>query len=158
LIRLEDQDRTLWDRAAIEEGEALVRDALRSGRFGPYTLQAAIAAVHAQAPCYADTDWEEILGLYDVLLRLQPSPVVALNRAVALSMVRGPAEALALVDSLLARGELGSYYLAHAARAEFCQQLDRLEEAREAFEQALALTGQGPEQRFLERRLKELTD
>ncbi|MCP1727649.1 RNA polymerase sigma-70 factor (ECF subfamily) [Natronospira proteinivora] len=158
LLRLEEQDRSLWDRKAIEEGDALVHAALRSRRFGPYTVQAAIAAVHAQAPRYEDTDWEEILGLYDILLRIQPTPVVALNRAVALSMVRGPVEALAVVDSLLAQGSLGDYYLAHAARAEFCRQLGRMEEARAAFAQALSLTAQGPEQRFLAQRLEELAE
>lgn len=156
LVRLEDQDRSLWDRELIREGEALVEQALRSGRLGPYTLQAAIGGVHARAARPEDTDWEEVLGLYHILLRLQPSPVVALNRAVALSMVRGPAEALERVDELIDTGDLQAYYLAYAARGDFCERLGQRESARQAFETALALTEQGPERRYLARRLRAL--
>ncbi|MEZ5613320.1 MAG: RNA polymerase sigma factor [Rhodocyclaceae bacterium] len=158
LVLLEDQDRSLWDRAQIAEGCTLVEQALASRRFGPYSLQAAIAAVTAEAPCFAQTDWREIVGLYDVLLRVEPSPVVALNRAVAVAMRDGPSAGLALVDALLAGGELHDYRFAHAARADMCRRLGRNEEAREAYRQALALTRQGPEQRFLARRLAALGD
>jgi RNA polymerase sigma-70 factor (ECF subfamily) len=156
LVLLADQDRSLWNRDQIAEGAALVQRALASGRFGPYTLQAAIAAVHAEAPAAEATDWAEIVGLYDLLLRLEPSPVVELNRAVAVAMRDGPAAALPLVDDLLARGELADYRLAHAARADLCRRLGRRAEARESYERALALTRQEPERRFLERRLAEL--
>lgn len=156
LVRLEDQDRSLWDRELIREGEAQIEQALRGGRLGPYTLQAAIGGVHARAARPEDTDWEEILGLYNILLRLQPSPVVALNRAVALSMVRGPAEALERVDELIETGGLRGYYLVYAARGDFCERLGQREPARQAFETALALTEQGPEQRYLARRLRAL--
>jgi RNA polymerase sigma-70 factor, ECF subfamily len=156
LVLLEHQDRSTWDAALIAEGGALVRRALAVGRPGPYALQAAIAAVHAEAPSAAETDWAEIVGLYDVLLRVAPSPVVALNRAVAVAMHDGPAAGLALVDGILARGELEHYHLAHAARADLCRRLDRPVEARRAYLRALELARQEPERRFLERRLLEL--
>jgi RNA polymerase sigma-70 factor (ECF subfamily) len=157
LILLDDQDRTLWSRAMIDEGRVLVERALSSRRAGPYAIQAAIAAVHAGAGTPADTDWAEIVGLYDVLMRIDPSPIVELNRAVAVAMRDGPAAGLALVDGILARGELGKYRLAHAARAEFCRRLGRAEEARASFERALALTRTEPEKRFLEKRIAELS-
>jgi RNA polymerase sigma-70 factor (ECF subfamily) len=156
LIRLEDQDRARWNRELIAEGIALVEEALGSRRFGPYALQAAIAAVHAEAPTADATDWPQIVGLYDVLLRVEPSPVVELNRAVAVAMRDGPARGLALVDELLARGELDRYHLAHATRAELCRRLRRIPEAIASYEQALALAQQEPERRFLERRKAEL--
>jgi RNA polymerase sigma-70 factor (ECF subfamily) len=156
LVLLADQDRSLWNRDQIAEGAALVERALASGRFGPYTLQAAIAAVHAEAATAEATDWAEIVGLYDLLLRAEPSPVVELNRAVAVAMRDGPATALPLVDALLARGGLADYRLAHAARADLCRRLGQRAEARESYERALALTRQEPERRFLERRLAEL--
>lgn len=156
LILLEDQDRSRWDRARIAEACSLVEQALASRRYGPYCLQAAIAAVTAEAPSFAETDWHEIIGLYDALLRLAPSPVVELNRAVAVAMRDGPADALALVDALLARGELRDYRFAHAARADLCRRLGRKAEAGDAYRRALALSRQGPEQRFLARRLSEL--
>lgn len=156
LVLLDDQDRSLWDRHPIAEGCALVERALRSRAFGPYTLQAAIAAVHAEAPDAAATDWAQIVGLYDVLLRAAPSPVVELNRATALSMRDGPEAGLALVDDLLARGELAGYHLAHAVRADLCRRLGRDAEARAEYERALALARQEPERRFLARRLREL--
>jgi RNA polymerase sigma-70 factor (ECF subfamily) len=156
LVTLEAQDRSLWDRAAIAEGAALVERAVRTRRVGPYTLQAAIAAVHAQARDAAATDWAEIVSLYDLLLRLEPTPIVALNRAVAVAMRDGPQAGLDLVTALLERGELDGYYLAHAARADFCRRLGRSAEARAAYERALALTQLGPEKRFLEKRLREL--
>ena len=153
---LEDQDRSLWNRGQIAEGTALVERALVSRRFGPYTLQAAIAAVHADAATPAGTDWAEIVGLYDALLELGPSPVVELNRAVAVAMRDGPAAGLALIDGILAAGELANYHLAHAARAELLRRLGRRDDARASFERALGLTQQEPERRFLERRLAEL--
>jgi RNA polymerase sigma-70 factor (ECF subfamily) len=156
LILLEDQDRSLWNAEYIAEGSALVEQSLRSRRFGPYTLQAAIAAVHAHAASAAATDWAEIVGIYDVLLHAEPSPVVELNRAVAVAMRDGPAAGLALVDGLLAQGELDGYHLAHSARADLCRRLGRTAEARAAYERAYALTLQEPERRFLERRLREL--
>ena len=137
---------------------ALVQRALASRRFGPYTLQAAIAAVHAEAPAAADTDWGQIVGLYEVLLRVEPSPVVELNRAAAVAMRDGPAAGLALVDAILARGDLAQYYLAHSARADLCRRLGRTDEARASYRRALELTRQEPERRFLERRLRELGD
>ena len=158
LIVLEEQDRTLWDQPLIDEGKALVLRAFAARRIGPYTLQAAIAAVHAEANNAAATDWPQIVGLYDVLLRANPSPVVELNRAVALAMRDGPQAGLALIDALLARGELGDYYLAHAARADLCRRLDQIDAARDAYQQALALTQQQAERRFLGRRLAALTD
>ncbi|MDQ2670994.1 MAG: RNA polymerase sigma factor [Gemmatimonadota bacterium] len=156
LVLLDDQDRARWDRTMIAEGTALVEQALRSRRFGPYTLQAAIAAVHAESPDAASTDWAQIVGLYDVLLRADPSPVVELNRAAAVAMRDGPAAGLALVDALLSRGELGGYHLAHAARADLLRRLDRTDEARAAYGRALELARQGPERQFLERRIAEL--
>lgn len=157
LILLERQDRSRWNRAAIEEGIALVERALSSKRIGPYALQAAIAAVHAEAPGTADTDWAQIVALYDLLMRADPSPVVALNRAVAVAMRDGPAAGLALVDAILARGELTEYHLAHSARADFHRRLGNAAAARASYERALALAKQAPERRFLERRLAELT-
>jgi RNA polymerase sigma-70 factor (ECF subfamily) len=156
IVLLEEQDRTLWNREHIAEGAALVERALSSRHFGPYTLQAAISVVHAEAPNPAATDWAQIVGLYDVLTRFEPSPVVALNRAVAVAMRDGPEAGLSLVDALLARGELTDYRLAHAARADFCRRLGRNTEARSAYQRALKLTRQEPERRFLERRLAEL--
>ncbi|MBI4292641.1 MAG: RNA polymerase sigma factor [Betaproteobacteria bacterium] len=156
LVLLEDQDRSLWNQAQIAEGTALVERALSSRRFGTYSLQAAIAAVHAEAPDAAATDWSQIVGLYDALLRLEPSPVVELNRAVAVAMRDGPEAGLALIDAILGRGELSDYRLAYAARADMCRRLGRRAEARAAYEHALALTRQQPERRFLERRLAEL--
>jgi len=158
LILLEDQDRSRWNRAQIAEGRALVERALASRRFGPYALQAAIAAVHADAPDARSTDWAEIVGLYDVLASVEPSPVVELNRAVAVAMRDGPEAGLALIDAILSRGDLSDYRLAHAARADLCRRLGRTAEARAAYERALALTRQEPERRFLERRLAELRD
>jgi len=158
LVLLDQQDRSLWHRGQIAEGLALVERALSSRRFGPYTLQAAIAAVHAQAPTAAATDWAQIVGLYDVLARADPSPVIELNRAAAVAMRDGPAAGLALVDAILARGDLGDYHLAHSARADLCRRLGRTAEARASYERALALTRQEPERRFLERRLGDLRD
>jgi RNA polymerase sigma-70 factor (ECF subfamily) len=156
LILLEDQDRALWNHDQIAEGVSLVERALSSRRVGPYTIQAAIAAVHAQAPQAAATDWAQIVGLYDVLMEAEPSPVVELNRAVAVAMRDGPSGGLALVEAILARGELGNYHLAHAVRADLCRRLGRTADARASYERALALTQQEPEQRFLEKRLREL--
>lgn len=156
LVLLDDQDRSRWNRGHIAEGLALVERALASRRFGPYTLQAAIAAVHAAASTAGATDWAQIVGLYDVLARAEPSPVIELNRAVAVAMRDGPAAGLALVDAILARGDLTDYHLAHSARAELCRRLGRMEDARAAYERALALTQQEPERRFLERRLRNL--
>ena len=153
LVLLDDQDRSLWKREQIAEGAALVERALRSRQFGPYTLQAAIAAIHAEAPSAAETDWAEIVGLYDVLLRADPSPVVELNRAAAVAMRDGPEAGLILIDDLLARGELADYALAHSARAELCRRLGRTAEAAKAYQRALGLTSQEPQRRFLQRRL-----
>src|SRR3989441_4353738 len=158
LILLEDQDRSLWNRDQIGEGIRLVEQALSSRRFGLYTIQAAIAAVHAEAPSADATDWAEIVGLYDALLGFDASPVIELNRAVALAMRDGPAAGLAIVDRILARGDLADYRLAHAARAELCRRLGRTAEARASFERALALARLEPERRFLERRLAELRE
>ncbi|HYZ26313.1 MAG TPA: RNA polymerase sigma factor [Geminicoccaceae bacterium] len=156
LVLLADQDRSLWNRDQIAQGSALMQRALSSRRFGPYTLQAAIAAVHAEAPSAAATDWGQIVGLYDVLARVDPSPVVELNRAAAVAMRDGPAAGLALIDAILARGDLADYHLAHSARADLCRRLSRMAEARAAYQRALDLTRQEPERRFLERRLAEL--
>ncbi len=156
LILLDDQDRSLWNREQIARGSRLVGEALASRRFGPYTLQAAIAAVHAEAGAPGATDWGRIVGLYDVLLRADPSPVVELNRAAAIAMRDGAAAGLALVDAILERGDLTNYHLAHAARGELCRRLGRIPDARAAFERALTLTDQAPERRFLEGRLAEL--
>ena len=156
LILLEQQDRSLWNRDQIAEGTALVEQALASRQVGPYTIQAAIAAVHAEALDAAATDWAQIVGLYDVLLRAESSPVVELTRAVALAMRDGPSAGLALVDEILSRGDLVNYHLAHSARADLCRRLGRTGEARTSYERALALTQQEPERRFLEGRLREL--
>ena len=158
LILLADQDRSLWDRAHIAEGNALVQRALASRRIGPYTLQAAIASVHAEAPAAATTDWTQIVGLYDVLMRASPSPVVELNRAVAVAMRDGPIAGLALIDTILERGDLADYSLAHSARADLCRRLGKSGDARASYERALSLTRQEPQRRFLERRLTELRD
>lgn len=155
-VLLEEQDRALWDRALIAEGEALVQAAFAAGEIGPYCLQAAIAAVHAEAPSMAATDWPQIVGLYDVLLRASPSPVIELNRAVALAMRDGPAAGLQLIEALLARGELADYHLAHAARADLRRRLGCWAEARAAYQRALQLSQQGMDRQFLERRLAEL--
>lgn len=156
LILLEDQDRSQWNQDQIAEGSMLVEQALASRRFGPYTLQAAIAAVHAEAPSVAATDWTQIVGLYDVLERTAPSPVIELNRAVAVAMRDGPSAGLALVDGILLRGDLEEYHLAHSARAELCRRLGRTAEARMSYKRAIELAQQGPERRFIERRLESL--
>ena len=156
LVRLEDQDRSLWNQAQIAEGAELAQRALAAPQFGPYTVQAAIAAVHAGAPSVAQTDWGEIVALYDLLLGAAHSPVIELNRAVAVAMRDGPAAGLALIEAILARGALVDYHLAHAARADLCRRLGRTTEAQAAYRQALSLAQQGPERRFLERQLAEL--
>jgi RNA polymerase sigma-70 factor (ECF subfamily) len=156
LILLEDQDRTLWNRDFINEGLSLVEKALLSRRFGIYTLQAAIAAVHAEAANAAATDWPQIVGLYDVILRAMSSPIVELNRAVAVAMRDGPQAGLTLIETILARGELSDYHLAHAARADLCRRLGKINNARDAYQRALSLARQEPERRFLQRRLREL--
>jgi RNA polymerase sigma-70 factor (ECF subfamily) len=156
LVLLEDQDRSLWNREQIAEGTALVERALSSRQFGPYTLQAAIAAVHAGAPNIAATDWAQIVGLYDMLEQMTPSPVVELNRAVAVAMRDGPLAGLALIDAILARGDLADYHLAHAVQADMYRRLGRTAEAQAAYQRALGLTQQEPERRFLERRLSDL--
>jgi RNA polymerase sigma-70 factor (ECF subfamily) len=156
LILLENQDRSLWNREQIGEGVALVEQALKSRRFGPYTLQAAIAAVHSEATSAAATDWAQIVALYSLLARVEPSPVIELNRAVAVAMRDGPEAGLRLIDAILARGELDDYHLAHSARADLCRRLGKTDEARSSYEKALALTQQEPERRFLEKRLREL--
>jgi len=156
LILLEDQDRSLWNKDQIAEGTTLVERALSSRRFGPYTLQAAIAAVHAEATDAAATDWTQIVALYSLLARAEPSPVVELNHAVAVAMRDGPQAGLTIIDNILARGDLRDYHLAHAARADLCRRLDRKTEARSSYERALALTQLEPERRFLEKRLREL--
>jgi RNA polymerase sigma-70 factor (ECF subfamily) len=156
LALLDEQDRSRWHRGQIAEGAALVERALRSRRFGPFTIQAAIAAVHAGAPEAAATDWPQIAGLYDVLFRIDPSPVVELNRAVAVAMRDGPAAGLAMIDAILSRGDLADYHFAHSARADLCRRLGRAEEARAAYARALELARQEPERRFLERRLTAL--
>ena len=155
IVLLDDQDRSLWLHAQIDEGAALVERALASRRFGAYTLQAAISAVHAQAASARDTDWQQIVGLYDVLRRVEPSPVIELNRAVAVAMRDGPEQGLMLIDALLGAGELADYRFAHAARADLLRRLGRHREASAAYTRALALTRPGPEQRFLQRRLSE---
>lgn len=155
-VLLDDQDRSLWNRDQIVEGVAILEQALTSRRFGPYTLQAAIAAVHAEAPTAAQTDWAQIVGLYDVLVRADDSPVIRLNRAAAVAMRDGPLAGLKLVDALLAEGDLNEYALAHSARADLCRRLGRTEEARAAYHRALTLARQEPTRRFLERRIAEL--
>jgi RNA polymerase sigma-70 factor (ECF subfamily) len=157
VILLEDQDRSLWNRQQIDEGGRLVERALSTRRAGPYSIQAAIAAVHAGSPDAPSTDWAEIVGLYDVLWRLDRSPVIELNRAVAVAMRDGPAAGLALVDAILDRGDLRDYRLAHAARADLCRRLGKTAAARESYKKALALTRQEPERRFLERRIEQLS-
>ena len=156
LVLLENQDRSLWNRAQIAEGRSLVQRALNSRRFGPYTLQAAIAAVHAQAESVAATDWQQIVAIYDQLVRIQPSPVVHLNRAVAIGLRDGPEAGLAHIDAVLAQGELANYYLAHSARADMCRRLGKAAEARDSYEKALALTQQEPERQFLQERIRGL--
>ncbi|MBI1889410.1 MAG: RNA polymerase sigma factor [Burkholderiales bacterium] len=156
LIPLDEQDRSCWDAALINEGCDLVQSALRSRRFGPYALQAAIAAVHAEAARAEDTDWPQIIGLYDALLRLEPSPVVELNRAVAVAMCNGPEAGLALVESLLGQEALSTYHLAHAAKADLCRRIGNAAAARDAYERALKFAKQEPERRFIRRRLAEL--
>jgi RNA polymerase sigma-70 factor (ECF subfamily) len=156
LILLENQDRSLWNREQIAEGVALLAKALKSGRFGAYTLQAAIAAVHAETRSVAATDWRRIVALYDQLVRIQPSPVVQLNRAVAIAMRDGPEAGLADIDAVLGHGELADYYLAHSARADMCRRLGRTAEARSSYEKALALTQQEPERQFLQERIRQL--
>jgi RNA polymerase sigma-70 factor (ECF subfamily) len=158
LILLDDQDRASWSRDQIAEGTALVERALASRRIGPYTLQAAVSAVHAEAPTAAATDWAQIVGLYDVLVRADPSPVIELNRAVAVAMRDGPTAGLALIDAILGRGALADYHLAHSARAELCRRLGRTADARASYTRALDLARQEPQRRFLERRLRELLD
>jgi RNA polymerase sigma-70 factor (ECF subfamily) len=156
IILLEDQDRSLWNKAQIREGKSLLERALALPPIGPYTIQAAIAVTHADAATAADTDWDQIIQLYDALLRIQPSPIVALNQAVAVAMRDGPKAGLGLIDDILADGELADYHLAHAARADLCRRLGRTTEARESYEHALALTTQEPERRFLQKRLLEM--
>jgi RNA polymerase sigma-70 factor, ECF subfamily len=156
LLLLEEQDRSLWNRAQIDEGRRLVEQALGTRRVGPYALQAAVAAVHVESPNASSTDWRQIVGLYDVLQSLEPSPVVELNRAVAVAMRDGPASGLSLIDAILARGDLSDYYLAHSARADLCRRLGRTADAIASYERALHLTRQEPERRFLERRVREL--
>jgi RNA polymerase sigma-70 factor (ECF subfamily) len=156
IVLLEDQDRSQWNRDQIQEGLALVERALQSRRIGPFTIQAAIAAVHAEAADAGATDWPQIVGLYDVLARLDPSPVVALNRAAAVAMRDGPGAGIVLIDAILARGELSDYHLAHSARADLCRRLGRTAEARTSYERALQLAKAEPARRFLQRRLQEL--
>lgn len=156
MILLEDQDRSLWNQELISEGIPLVEQALASRRFGPYTIQAAIAAVHSEAAASSATDWVQIVGLYDVLLRIEPSPVIELNRAVAVAMRDGFQAGLDIVDKLLSRGTLADYRFAHSARGELCRRLGKLEDARASYERALALTQQEPERRFLENQMKKL--
>jgi RNA polymerase sigma-70 factor (ECF subfamily) len=156
LVLLEDQDRSLWDRERIAEGRALVGRAFATGQVGPYAIQAAIAAVHADAPSASATDWPQIAALYDLLARAAPSPVVELNRAVAIAMRDGPRAGLERIDAILARGDLADYHLAHAARADLCRRLGRTDEARASYSRALDLARQEPERRFLERRLREI--
>jgi RNA polymerase sigma-70 factor, ECF subfamily len=157
IILLEDQDRSLWDRARITEGMSLVERAISSQRYGVYTIQAAIAGVHAAAPTAAETEWGQMVAWYDVLMAAAPSPIVELNRAVAVAMRDGPQPGLELVDAILARGELADYHLAHAARADLCRRLGRPADARDSYQRALALVRQEPERRFLERRLHEVS-
>jgi len=156
LILLDEQDRNRWDKTLIAEGVALVESALGSRRFGPYSLQAAISALHAEAPAAAATDWPQIVALYDVLLRMDPSPVVELNRAVAVAMRDGPERGLVLIQEIFKKGELEHYHLAHAAQADLCRRLGRNEQARDSYRKALSLARQEPERRFLEKRLAQL--
>jgi RNA polymerase sigma-70 factor (ECF subfamily) len=154
---LEEQDRSKWNREQIKHGAALVERALSSRRFGPYTVQAAIAAVHALAPSAAATDWAEIVALYGLLFRIEPSAIVELNRAVAIAMRDGPLSGLKLIDAILERGDLVDYHLAHSARGELCRRLGQTADARAAFERALDLAKQEPERRFIQRRLSDLS-
>jgi RNA polymerase sigma-70 factor (ECF subfamily) len=156
IILMEDQDRSLWDREKITAARLLVERAIASRRFGIYTIQAAIATVHAAAPTAAETNWTDMVAWYDALARVEPSPVVALNRAVAVAMRDGPSAGLELIDAILTSGELTDYHLAHAARADLCRRLGRTADARSAYDRALALCRQEPERRFIERRLREL--
>jgi RNA polymerase sigma-70 factor, ECF subfamily len=156
LILQENQDRSLWNGEQITEGVALVERALKSRRFGPYTLQVAIAAVHAEAESAAATDWRQIVALYNYLVRIHPSPVAHLNRAVAIAMRDGPEAGLTHIDAVLEHGDLANYYLAHSARAEMCRRLGRTAEARSSYEKALALTQQEPERQFLQERIRQL--
>lgn len=156
VVLLDQQDRSLWNRDFIREGTSLVERALASRRFGPYTLQAAIAAVHAEASSTTETDWAQIVALYDLLMRAEPSPIIEVNRAVAVAMRDGPAAGLGLIDGILNRGELGTYHLAHSARADLCRRLGRTADARMSYERALTLVKQEPERRFLEKRLREM--
>ncbi|ODN67105.1 hypothetical protein A9E74_01177 [Methylophaga muralis] len=156
LITLEDQNRDLWDQQQIEQGCELVLLALTNQRFGPFTIQAAIAAVHAEAKSFEQTDWQQIVGLYDALLQYNDSPVIRLNQAVATAMFEGPEVGLSLIEVLLTQGELNHYHLIYAAKADLCRRLQQYDTARFAYQQALALTQQVPEQRFLQRRLAEL--
>ena len=157
LVLLSDQDRSLWNRRQIHEGCNLVERALRNGRYGAYSVQAAIAAVHGEAKAAEETDWPQIVGLYDVLMRIEPTPVVELNRAVAIAMRDGPPAGLSLIDAILRRGDLADYHLAHSARADLLRRLDRRDESLDAYQQALSLTTQEPERRFLTRRIDELS-
>ncbi len=156
LILLDQQDRSKWDQSMIRTGQGLLRQSLLSRQFGAYTVQAAIAAVHAEAPTPEQTDWNQIVGLYDVLLQMEPSPIIELNRAVAVSMAEGPESGLRLIDAILGRGALTEYALAHSARADFCRKLGRVTDARQSYMRALDLTSQVPQQRFLRLRLAEL--
>jgi RNA polymerase sigma-70 factor, ECF subfamily len=158
LILLENQDRSLWDRARIAEAQRLIERAMATRRIGPYVLQASIAAVHAEAPSAADTDWAQIVALYDVLLRVDPSPVAALNRAVAVAMRDGPEAGLAAIEAVLEQGRLNDYHLAHAARADTQRRLGLTDAARVSYERALALARQPAERRFLQARLAQLAD
>ena len=157
LILIEQQDRSRWNKAQIAEGAALVEQSLASRRIGPYSIQAAIAAVHAEAVDPSATDWQQIASLYDVLMHVEPSPVVELNRAAAIAMRDGPTAGLDLIDGILARGGLASYHLAHAARGDLCRRLGRMPDAKASYERALGLARQDPERRFFERRLREVT-
>jgi RNA polymerase sigma-70 factor (ECF subfamily) len=156
LVLLEDQDRSVWNRQQIAEGRELLTGALSSGRFGPYSLQAAISSVHAEAPIPDATDWNRIVGYYDLLMQITPSPVVELNRAVAIAMRDGPAAGINVIDAILARGELANYHLVHAARADLCRRQGSVAEAKMSYRAALELAQQEPERRFLEKRLSEL--
>lgn len=157
IVLLEDQDRSRWNRSLINEGISLVEQSLSTGRIGPYTLQAAIASVHAEAITAEQTDWKQIASLYDMLLRIEPSPIVELNRAVAIAMCDGPSAGVAIIDEISKQGELSEYYLLHSARAELCRRLNRIDDAQQAYKRALELTLQEPERRFLERRLANIT-
>jgi len=156
VVLLDEQDRRLWHHGLISEGRDLVQRALRTNRFGPYALQAAISAVHADAATPAETDWPQIVALYDIMKFADPSPIVELNRAVAIAMRDGPAAGLALIDALLASGALADYYLAHSARADLCRRLGRVDDARASYRRALALTEREPDRRFLAGRLASL--